>query len=597
MATILNYKALRLFSNYTDTVYVQGYTTVKDGGEGYFYWESTSTEPDNDGTIIKHTGSKPASKGAWKRIFHDAVSVSWFGAKNDCSTNSALQVKNAIYAAINTHAKVSFSSGTYKFDQVIEIDIPENFYLIIEGNGALIKATSQTTSTSSVVNLIRFFTSAGVDTQGTGIFIDNLDFDGSVIKPQFTEPDINAVKRMHALVSEDIFTVSIRNCHFRNIQGSGMKLFNFVYINLENLALKDVGGKFHLENENDSFGDGVYLCQTHLETSRPTRKQSYASISNCQISGYNPLTNGNFASRCGICIEGFGTLNSDHRVNLKLSNCSISGYDRTFHVEGIDAEVTADALKIENFQSFYLLALGRSESSFNNCHITNRLADNPNQVRLGTGGIITYPSTLPNHMAFNHCQINVNGDGVFIGQLEFIDTVLDYGNHDIFFENSIISLNKSSFINIPHNLSKGFNFYACTFSAINSTIKGYKNGNDNSGGIFHFEDLDLQSFENNTIIDTRLVLTFRSATARLAQILSNKIYRNSKGSGVRMDSLIFYANVPQVKMSNNNFYIEVATASDQEPIYKTYGVLSVTYNNDREHLHIIDSGKTSSLKL
>ncbi|MDB5110088.1 MAG: hypothetical protein JWR67_1202, partial [Mucilaginibacter sp.] len=65
----------------------------------------------------------------------------------------------------------------------------------------------------------------------------------------------------------------------------------------------------------------------------------------------------------------------------------------------------------------------------------------------------------------------------------------------------------------------------------------------------------------------------------------------------RMDALINYNNIPQVKMSNNQFYIAVATATDEEPIYQTYGVQRVAHNNDRKQLHVIDAGKTLNVAL
>lgn len=595
MTTLPNYSALRSFTTYTDAVFVHGYSTYNDGGEGLFMWDHSSTEPDDDGIVFRPLMDQAIPAGAWKRIVGDAVEASWFGAKADGSADAALQIKKAIETAIHTHTKVRLAPGTYRFNQAIAIDIPDNFHLIIEGNGALIKASPQVTATTSEVNLIRFFTSAGTDTQGTGVFIDNLDFDGGVTSPQFTEPNIGALKRIHAVVSEDIFTVNISNCHFKNIQGSGTRTYNFVYANFRNLGFQDVGGKFHLENEFDSFGDGIYLCQTNLETSRPTRRQSHATISNCHINAYNPSAHGNYASRCGICIEGFNTLKSDHRVYLQVSGCNISGYDRTFHIEGIDAEVTASTLNVQNFQCIYLMSWGRSKCTFTNCNFNSRLPNNPNQVRLGTGGVITYPSELPNHITFNHCQISPQGEATFIGQLDFIDTVLDYSNHDVYFEHATITLNRSQLVNVSHNLSRNLNFYGCTLNATDSIIQGYKNGTDNSGGILHFEDLSLSAFERNTITDTRLIFTFKPVA--LARISGNKIYRHAKGTGARMDALINFNNVQQVQMSNNTFYIEVATAADQEPIYQTYGVQQVHHDHDVKYLHILNSGKTSKFGL
>ncbi|QJD95893.1 hypothetical protein HH214_08405 [Mucilaginibacter robiniae] len=595
MINLSDYSALRNCTAYTDTIFVQGCAMQGDGGEGLFIWENSSIAPDDGGTILRPAVDHTPSSGAWKRIVGDAVEANWFGAKADGSVDAAPQIKKAIETAIHTHTKVRLAPGTYRFDQVIALDIPDNFHLIIEGNGALIKASPLVTSASSEVNLIRFFTSAGTDTQGTGVFIDNLDFDGGVPNPQFTEPNISAIKRIHAVVAEDIFTVNISNCHFKNIQGSGTRTYNFVYANFQNLNFQNVGGKFRLENEFDSFGDGIYLCQTNLETSRPTRRQSHSAITNCHINAYNPSSYNNYASRCGICVEGFNTLKSDHRVYLQVSNCTISGYDRTFHIEGIDAEVTATALNVQNFQCIYLMAWGRSKCTFTNCNFNSRLPNNPNQVRLGTGGINTYPSELINHITFNHCQINPQGEATFIGQLDFVDSILDYSNHDVYFEHAIIVLTRSQLINISHNLSRGLNFYGCTLSATNSIMQGYKNGADNSGGILHFEDLVLPVFDRNTITDTRLILTFKPAA--LARLTNNIIYRHPKGSGAPMEALMNFNNIQQVQMSNNIFYVDVATASDQEPIYQTYAVQHVSHDHDIKYLHILDSGKTSKSRL
>ena len=60
--------------------YIKGYNTDGDGGEGLFYWDSTSTETDNGGTIIKVTA---VVTGRWLRFHSDTINVEWFGAKGD----------------------------------------------------------------------------------------------------------------------------------------------------------------------------------------------------------------------------------------------------------------------------------------------------------------------------------------------------------------------------------------------------------------------------------------------------------------------------------------------------------------------------------
>lgn len=65
---------------------VNGYNLTGDGGGGDFYWDATSTEVDNGGTIIKVTA---INDGRWKRIYSGAVNVSWFGDNTSSDTIQA----------------------------------------------------------------------------------------------------------------------------------------------------------------------------------------------------------------------------------------------------------------------------------------------------------------------------------------------------------------------------------------------------------------------------------------------------------------------------------------------------------------------------
>lgn len=59
----LNLAALRtVVGNTTMTVFLQGYVSAGDGGQGMFYWSPTSTAPDNSTTIVRPYG---VSIGAW----------------------------------------------------------------------------------------------------------------------------------------------------------------------------------------------------------------------------------------------------------------------------------------------------------------------------------------------------------------------------------------------------------------------------------------------------------------------------------------------------------------------------------------------------
>lgn len=84
--------------NANTRVNVLGYTTSGDGGGGEFYWDSTSTEPDNGGTIFQVTG---VTTGRWKRVFSGGtLNVLWFGVKCDYTSSSTTNNVSAINSAI-----------------------------------------------------------------------------------------------------------------------------------------------------------------------------------------------------------------------------------------------------------------------------------------------------------------------------------------------------------------------------------------------------------------------------------------------------------------------------------------------------------------
>ncbi len=63
----VNVAQLRAFTGLSNmTVYMQGFSSALDGGQGLFYWNSSSATPDDNGvTTVVPNGS---SSGAWNRI-------------------------------------------------------------------------------------------------------------------------------------------------------------------------------------------------------------------------------------------------------------------------------------------------------------------------------------------------------------------------------------------------------------------------------------------------------------------------------------------------------------------------------------------------
>lgn len=89
---------------------VLGYYAAGDGGGGDFYWDNTSEQGNNDGTIITVPG-----KGRWKRLVTaGCINVKWFGAKGDGVYNDTDAIhKAAKVIEDNSGGTLLFPGGTY----------------------------------------------------------------------------------------------------------------------------------------------------------------------------------------------------------------------------------------------------------------------------------------------------------------------------------------------------------------------------------------------------------------------------------------------------------------------------------------------------
>lgn len=105
-----------------------GYYSVGDGGGGEFYWDSTSTETDNGGTIIQVTG---VITGRWKRVFYGSLNMKWFGAKGDNTQDDTIFIQNAINYAKGRILYVP--NGIYKITNQIQLNYSTTFSSHLEG--------------------------------------------------------------------------------------------------------------------------------------------------------------------------------------------------------------------------------------------------------------------------------------------------------------------------------------------------------------------------------------------------------------------------------------------------------------------------------
>ncbi|SDG11425.1 glycosyl hydrolase family 28-related protein [Chitinophaga filiformis] len=91
-----------------------GYYAPDDKGGGEFYWDATSTETDNQGTIFQVTvGGTLVATGRWKRIYTSSLNIRWFGAKGDGITPDETAFTKCIQTA-GSGSEILLGRGNYR---------------------------------------------------------------------------------------------------------------------------------------------------------------------------------------------------------------------------------------------------------------------------------------------------------------------------------------------------------------------------------------------------------------------------------------------------------------------------------------------------
>ena len=116
-----------------DSLEILGYYTAGDGGGGTFYWDATSTDTDNGGTIIQATG---VTTGRWLRVYEGDINAKWFGIVGDCVADDTTAFQNAVtFMSSNTNSTLNISDcRIYLKTLAAPIDISD---IEILGNGTI----------------------------------------------------------------------------------------------------------------------------------------------------------------------------------------------------------------------------------------------------------------------------------------------------------------------------------------------------------------------------------------------------------------------------------------------------------------------------
>lgn len=109
---------------------ILGYYVMGDGGRGDFYWDSSSTDADNGGTIIQATG---VATGRWIRVLSNPVNIKWFGATGDGTTDDITAIDNAMASLGGNGGDVIFPIPASYWRTSATLTVPAGVRLIFLG--------------------------------------------------------------------------------------------------------------------------------------------------------------------------------------------------------------------------------------------------------------------------------------------------------------------------------------------------------------------------------------------------------------------------------------------------------------------------------
>jgi len=116
-----------------DMVCVKGHSSVRDGGEGFFYYKSEMLEADDDGIIIRPKNVYSDKPGRWVRNIDGYININYYGVRpgnNKGIESNSDRIQRAIDFAASNKAYVQASRNGGVHTQGNTIFFPSGEYLI-----------------------------------------------------------------------------------------------------------------------------------------------------------------------------------------------------------------------------------------------------------------------------------------------------------------------------------------------------------------------------------------------------------------------------------------------------------------------------------
>ena len=497
--SIANMKNLNPEIEANATVELLGYYSKGDGGGGTFYWDSTSIEDDNGGTIIEATG---VVDGRWIRNYKGAVNVKWFGAKGDGIVDDTVAIQAAIdYVNLKKGGEVYLPSGTFSMSNTLILK--ENVHL--KGSFSTSWDTSNGTilknSTTDVIHI-----GDSNNLQGFGLsFI--------TIQGNISNIGLRTYNGANDIL---LYKISIHNCSSgviidRSWTLDANRVATHSCINgFEFVDSSSGGGMTSLTFNNcgvyNSSGIGWNFIDDGVE---------YSSLYNCFVDGASVGINYSAASR-SISFYNFGFESiTNTLVSLNNSNLNISMYspDLGIHTSG---QVIFNITDVANF-------------TISNMKVFD--------VQVIDSTFSTFGANAKGKASLNHCNLTVNSD---FTNFNMINTETSQG-YGMLYMNGVEYVEKQSKIelsisNRANTFSTKTNKYylSCDAVAAGQALTGTPIFN-----IANMEDYDVLKVYSVSIGDHDVLLRSESHTSGTGIVM----HPDSSGNTINLDSSNSYCKL------------------------------------------------------
>lgn len=265
--------------------------------------------------------------------------------------------------------------------QTIYIDF--NVCIDLMGNIIQNKIENQYESQTGLFNL-----------SGTNSTIKNGKIEGS--SPMYWNQEISNMRFNSAIIAnqngKENAYLNVYNLTITNVWGEGVKVNDATNVCIKDVTMVNVGGKYHLNNEHDSFGDCIYID--------PWTNDCNVVISNCYLECAH---SGNIFSRAGLVFE-YGK-NPLANIYAVISNITILNANRCFHFESLNsAQVSVDNCNLFGDVIFF----ATYNNNYPNIICTNTTIKTAFGDYSGTKGLFREANAK-----FVNCEIESNNDLAF----------------------------------------------------------------------------------------------------------------------------------------------------------------------------------------